>query len=330
MTQYAVFHSEKSKASGGGLGNHIDRVEGKEHTYPHANPKEKHLNVNFEIGGYDKMKLHEAVAHRIKDGVQSKRKIRTDAVRQVKSVLTGSHERMNEIFRNEKLANEWARANYKFIAQEFGAENVVRFTLHLDEKTPHIHAVTVPITEDGRLSAKEVFGNKKEMQQRQDRYAEVMKPFGLERGIKNTGIKHDKAQDYYKRIGKAQKTDLSTTLEPVKNVFGISNSKKTIKKHEDTLKTLYLALQETNEKLMKEKIKSGKLDFVRKEEKKAWSIARSVNKEKEGVERNFKTYKRDMDQIILDPEKSQHLREVIQEKERERERGRKRGFGRSM
>ena len=45
------------------------------------------------------------------------------------------------------------------------------------KKQPHLHIVTVPITEDGRLSAKEIIGNKKQMQERQDRYAELMKPF---------------------------------------------------------------------------------------------------------------------------------------------------------
>ena len=43
----------------------------------------------------------------------------------------------------------------------------------------HIHAVTVNLTKDGRLSAKEIIGSKKEMQQRQDRYSEAMKPFDL-------------------------------------------------------------------------------------------------------------------------------------------------------
>ena len=61
-------------------------------------------------------------------------------------------------------------------------KNIVRFTVHRDEKTMHIHAVTVPITQDGRLSAKEIMGNRKEMQNRQDRYADHMKNFGLERG----------------------------------------------------------------------------------------------------------------------------------------------------
>ena len=51
----------------------------------------------------------------------------------------------------------------------------------------HIHAVTVPITQDGRLSAKEIMGNRKEMQNRQDRYADHMKTSDW-RGERSTGI----------------------------------------------------------------------------------------------------------------------------------------------
>ena len=67
----------------------------------------------------------------------------------------------------------------------------------------HIHAVTVPITQDGRLSAKEIMGNRKEMQNRQDRYADHVKNFGLERGERSTGISHENARQYYGRMQNA-------------------------------------------------------------------------------------------------------------------------------
>lgn len=46
-------------------------------------------------------------------------------------------------------------------------------TVHLDEKTPHMHFGIVPITQDGRLSAKEVIGNKKALTEFQDRFNEI-------------------------------------------------------------------------------------------------------------------------------------------------------------
>ena len=53
---------------------------------------------------------------------------------------------MKEIFADKEKSKEWIKENYKFLAKEFGKENIVRFTLHLDEKTPHLHAVTIPLT----------------------------------------------------------------------------------------------------------------------------------------------------------------------------------------
>ena len=61
------------------------------------------------------------------------------------------------------------------------------------------------MTNDGRLSAKEIIGNKQSMKNFQSRYAAAMEKFGLERGIENTGITHENAQDYYSRIAEAEK-----------------------------------------------------------------------------------------------------------------------------
>ena len=43
----------------------------------------------------------------------------------------------------------------------------------------------------------------------QSRYAAAMEKFGLERGIENTGITHENAQDYYSRIAEAEKEAIS-------------------------------------------------------------------------------------------------------------------------
>ena len=64
----------------------------------------------------------------------------------------------------------------------------------MDEKTPHMHLSFVPLTEDGRLSAKEIVGNKKKLTQWQDRFWEhmVKKYPDLERGesASETGRDH--------------------------------------------------------------------------------------------------------------------------------------------
>ena len=64
----------------------------------------------------------------------------------------------------------------------------------MDEKTPHMHLSFVPLTEDGRLSAKEIVGNKKKLTQWQDEFWKhmVKKYPYLERGesASETGRDH--------------------------------------------------------------------------------------------------------------------------------------------
>ena len=106
----------------------------------------------------------------------------------------------------------------------------------------HIHAVTVPLTSDGRLSAKEVLGGRKEMSERQDRYAAQMKSFGLERGEKATGIKHENAREYYARIEQAQNSIDKNDFKAQKNVLGVYKSE-SVEELENALKSQKTALK---------------------------------------------------------------------------------------
>ena len=243
---YAIYHIEKGNISSGGIGNHIDRKEGKEHSYKHADPERRHLNMNIVLPkNRQRMPLADAISDRIKEGYHGKKGIRKDAVKYCTHILTGSHEKMHDIFSSEKSAKEWINRNYTFMAKEFGEQNIVRFSVHLDEKTPHIHAVTVPLTEDGRLSAKEIVGNRTKMQARQDRYAEYMHKFGLERGIKGTGIKHETAKEYYARINnnleKGNEIDDYTAKKKVLGVEIGTDKDKTIENLQNALKSLKTA-----------------------------------------------------------------------------------------
>lgn len=246
---YAVYHAEKGKISSGGIGAHIDRAKGFEHTYRHADPKLAHLNRSFEINAHCSKLLHVAVADRIGEGYTGKKAIRKDAVRYQTHVLTGSHEDMHRIFSNPDTADAWIKANMQFMADEFGRENIVRFVLHRDEKTPHLHVVTVPLTQDGRLSAKEIMGNRKAMQLRQDRYAQAMQAFGLQRGIRNTGIKHESAKEYYARIEEAMKEVQGGEITLSKDFLG-RYKKEGVDELKDVVKSLKVALKSKEDKIL--------------------------------------------------------------------------------
>lgn len=263
---YAVYHTEKGKISSGGIGKHIDREQGAEHTYRHSDPAKRNLNQSFIITEHCKKPLHEAIADRISEGYSAKNKagelkqIRKDAVKYSTHILTGTHEDMKRIEANPEELKKWVQANLKFASEEFGKENIVRFVLHRDEKTPHLHVVTVNLTKDGRLSAKEILGNPKAMQERQDRYAEQMKSFGLERGLKNTGIEHEDAKTYYARMKESLDETKHDKIEVKKGVFSVDfgrTNEKTIERLSSENKALKTA----------KKAKELELSKLKKQEK---------------------------------------------------------------
>ena len=197
--QYAVYRMAKGKSLGQGLGNHIDRIKGKEWSYRHADPKRIHLNWSKNIPEYTKIPLHRAIKKKIESGHTISRKIRSNAVLFHEHILTGSPKRMHEIFAEKKLREQWISTNWNFICREFGKENIVRFVLHRDEKTPHLHVVTVPIIA-GALNSSHYFGSRYALKRLQSEYANAVSSFGLARGIEDTGARNVPLKVYYKKM----------------------------------------------------------------------------------------------------------------------------------
>lgn len=220
---FAVIHIEKGTAGkAGGLGSHIDRTK----NVPNANPEETKYNarVDLQNSNSDSIKwtkekndlsLQTRIDNRINEGYKGQTAIRKDAVTHLNIVMSGSHKDMNRITADKKLV-EWANDNYKFACERFGKDNIVEFSIHLDERTPHIHCVTVPLTQDGRLSAKEVMGNKEKMSDLQEKYGQAMQKYDLSRGVKGSKATHDSVQEYYARLN--QVVTEPKTLEDYKNL----------------------------------------------------------------------------------------------------------------
>ena len=181
MTQFAVLHIQKGSGNGGAIGHHIKRVGKQKNNIDQARAElNRTLQYNPDtrqvtISRLGKNNLAEKINTRILEGKKDGKAIRKDAVKYVSVLLSVSHGVDIDI-------NQWMGDNYIFLAKEFGVRNIVDFTLHMDERTPHIHATIVPITRDGRLSAKELIGDKKNLTRLQTVYAESMAKYGLKRG----------------------------------------------------------------------------------------------------------------------------------------------------
>lgn len=122
------------------------------------------------------------IDERIRNGYTGKKAVRKDAVRCCEVLFTASGDFFDK---HPDQAVDFFKACVMFAAERFGARNIIAATVHMDEETPHMHLDFVPLTIDGRLSAKSVLGGRKEMQKLQDDfYEKVGKRFGLERGTR--------------------------------------------------------------------------------------------------------------------------------------------------
>ena len=103
----------------------------------------------------------------------------------------------------------------KFHERHFG--HIISAVIHYDETTPHLHVVSVPLTADGRLSAREIVGNKQNLSRLQDEFFEqVGRGYGLERGTRSDGQekrKHISAQEKRMQELEQQVSDLSERVE---------------------------------------------------------------------------------------------------------------------
>ena len=117
----------------------------------------------------------------------------------------------SEFFKNmtREDIKEWANTCMEFVYNDLGytKEQVLHSVVHLDEKTPHIHCVVVPLvkkldnrtnTERYTISKTQYIKDKIQLSQLQDMYHKRLteKGYDLERGIKGSDNKHIKIKEY--------------------------------------------------------------------------------------------------------------------------------------
>lgn len=111
----------------------------------------------------------------------------------------------------------WADANMQWLKKKYG-KNLVDVTLHLDEKTPHLHCIVLPIKMKEKIKRRTKaqiaagFAGKKytvpslcvndiytpkTLTKLQSEYATEMKRFGLSRGRRKSGATHQTVKEYY-------------------------------------------------------------------------------------------------------------------------------------
>ncbi|WP_425516303.1 MobV family relaxase [Caldifermentibacillus hisashii] len=149
---------------------------------------------------------------------QSGCRTRKDSTRFVDTLITASLEFFKGKFPKETAAFFQRAAD--FLIQRIGRENIVSAVVHMDEKTPHMHLAFVPLTEDNRLSAKEILGNRASLSKWQDDFLACMveKYPDLERweSAFQTGRKHIPTRLFKQAISHSkQARTIETVLDSI-------------------------------------------------------------------------------------------------------------------
>ena len=145
---YVVLHLDKSPGNESAMTDHIERNV----IAPNVDETRTHLNkelIEFPEGVTNRT---EAIKHRIENAGLS-RKVGKNQVQVIRVLLSGSTDEMLKIQADGKL-DKWCEDSIAWLQKEYGKENVVAATLHLDEDVPHIHASVVPIVQGERRQKK--------------------------------------------------------------------------------------------------------------------------------------------------------------------------------
>lgn len=176
-------------------------------------------------------------------------KARSNSVMALDTIYTASPEFFQE--RTNAENDRFFRDCLKFHESHFG--HIISAVVHYDETTPHLHVISVPLTKDGRLSARDVIGNKSKMSKTQDSFFEqVGRGYGLERGI------HMDGQEKKEHIS-AQEHELREIRQKIareqEHLEAIEHSEETARTRVQEYKQTAEKLQKQVEQLQEERVK---------------------------------------------------------------------------
>ena len=226
-------HLEKAKGTDSRMSAHIERT-----VHPkNADRTRTHLNrelVQFPEGVRNRT---QAIAHRI-ETAGIRRKVSANQVKAIRILLTGSNKDMKQMEAEGRI-EDWCNDSLKWIRETYGEQNLVSAVLHMDEKTPHIHATVIPIVtgerrkagqeeqngkkkyrkknpQDVRLCADDVMARHR-LKHYQDTYAQAMNKYGLQRGVDGSLARHISTMQYYKQLVEQQ----DSLQENIENLLGL-------------------------------------------------------------------------------------------------------------
>lgn len=297
---YTVLHLEKAKGNDSAMSAHIERT-----IHPkNADASRSHLNKELIVYPESVKNRTSAIQYRL-DNAHLKRKIGTNQVRAIRVLLSGTHEVMKTIEENKQL-NNWCNDNLNWIKETFGEENLVSAVLHMDEKTPHIHATIVPIVtgerrkandsqtykkknlNDNRLCSDDIMARNK-LKHYQNTYATAMAKYGLRRGVEGSEAKHISTAEYYRNLhlqNQQLEQEKNIKQSELKSIEKSISSKRIVENFTNVITgSKTKKLEQENDQIKKEMI-----SFKNQKEREQGKLQESVSKLENTIEKQNKIF----------------------------------------
>lgn len=328
MNNFVVLHYEKSKgSSSGALSLHIMRGREDENgewiaNIPNnADPERTHLNRQL-VDPDSKLNLDQRIKQRIDEALQG-RTVKSNQVRSINVILSMSPDAAVRIVNEGKL-DAWCAASLSWMKETHGEDNIVSAVLHMDEKTPHIHATLVPIVQGKSKQQKYDEGKKKEgdkpkrkykkasedtkrlcaadvmartnLKSYQSTYAERMEDFGLKRGIEGSENRHVDINNWYNEL-----------------VVKVADNEALLKEYEDKLDKVMSKYAKAMAAL--DGITKGAWDFFTgKSKRRADEAEKRAAETKATAEKQIKAIKAEANKVVKEAnEKIEQARNIIDE-----------------
>ena len=181
-------------------------------------------------------------------------------------LFTANHKFFENI--NKEDIIDWDNTCMEFVYNDLGytKSQVLHATIHLDEETPHLHCVVIPLVKkyDKRtnierytISKKQYIRDKYHLSELQDKYHKRLteKGYDLERGIKGSNAKHQKTKElkkttrYYENKVKVINTKIDNAMnefeEKMKTTKNIPFNKIHVLVEKDTFESMTKVIKES-------------------------------------------------------------------------------------
>jgi len=171
----------------GGAQIHNERKSDHSNTNPDIDfsRSENNRQLPLEKGYLEQLPYHKRISEVLRTERKDTKTIRKDAVKMCEVLVTSDASFFDVLTPGQ--TKDFFDTVYAFLCDRYGRKNMIAATVHMDERTPHMHVDFVPVTKDGRLSAKDVVGFQKDLSRlHDDFFQQVGKRYGLERGQKAT------------------------------------------------------------------------------------------------------------------------------------------------